>query len=316
MDGEIPKPKKKKRQASRPSFIHRNINHPLFQNVTALQAQEILKTQDIGEVLLRPSSKGVTHLSLTVKFYDDMYVHHDIKEGKKPGVGHTANLALGSPLTVDGVEYEDLDEVYARHVEPIVTNLKAMIRHRKFRRGTKRDVDQRLKAEMARHPDTRPYALSVSFEHHGVFCLSSILSKSGNVHHEYISVKPEGFRFRRMEFPTVDRMLAYFKVNPRAPVAAPAVEPPREEPRYDAYPPSQWQQQQPPPPMQSQWQQPPPQYQQYQPPPQYNQPPPAPPGGGWGAPPVHAYQGAPPPMPGAPPPMQPPYHQQQQYQRY
>ena len=316
MDGEIPKPKKKKRQASRPSFIHRNINHPLFQNVTALQAQEILKTQDIGEVLLRPSSKGVTHLSLTVKFYDDMYVHHDIKEGKKPGVGHTANLALGSPLTVDGVEYEDLDEVYARHVEPMVTNLKAMIRHRKFRRGTKRDVDQRLKAEMARHPDTRPYALSVSFEHHGVFCLSSILSKSGNVHHEYISVKPEGFRFRRMEFPTVDRMLAYFKVNPRAPVAAPAVEPPREEPRYDAYPPSQWQQQQPPPPMQSQWQQPPPQYQQYQPPPQYNQPPPAPPGGGWGAPPVHAYQGAPPPMPGAPPPMQPPYHQQQQYQRY
>jgi transcription elongation factor SPT6 len=151
LEGEKAKPARKpKKSAARPAFISRNIDHPLFQNVTAMQAQEYLKTRDIGEVLLRPSSKGVTHLSLTVKFYDDMYVHYDIKEGAKPGVGHTANLALGSPLTVDGAEYDDLDEVYARHVEPMVGHLKEMIRHRKFRRGTKRDVDQRLKVRGGR----------------------------------------------------------------------------------------------------------------------------------------------------------------------
>lgn len=73
------------------------------------------------------------------------------------------------------------------------------------------------RAEMARHPDTRPYGLGVSHEHHGVFCLSAILSRSGNVHHEYASIQAGGFRFRRMEFPTVDRMLAHFKLNPTPP---------------------------------------------------------------------------------------------------
>ena len=53
---------------------------------------------------------------------------------------------------MEGVEYEDLDEVYARFVEPLVAHLKGITRHRKFMRS-KRDVDQRLKAEMARHPE-------------------------------------------------------------------------------------------------------------------------------------------------------------------
>ena len=49
----------------------------------------------------------MSHLSLTVKFYEGMYVHHDIKEGTKPGGGGTlANLKLGVPLTIHEVEYE------------------------------------------------------------------------------------------------------------------------------------------------------------------------------------------------------------------
>ena len=39
------------------------------------------------------------------------------------------------------------------------------------------------------------------------------MSSSGRVHHEYIKVIPAGFYYRKMEFPSVDRMLAYFKVN-------------------------------------------------------------------------------------------------------
>ena len=149
-----------------------------------------------------------------MKIFDSMVQHFDIKEGKKPGVGHTANLALGTPLTLEGTDYDDLDEVYARFVEPLVSSLKKVIKHRKFLRGTRREVDQRLKAELARYPNTRPYALSVSHEHSGFFCLSSILSRSGNVRHEYLSVKPSGFRFRQREFGDVDRLLNFFKQRP------------------------------------------------------------------------------------------------------
>jgi transcription elongation factor SPT6 len=309
LDGEKPKPKpRKKKQNENRGFIARNIDHPLFQNVSFQGAQKFLLGKDIGEVVLRPSSKGVAMLSMTLKFSNDSYVHYDIKEGAKPGVGHTANLALGSPLTLEGAEYEDLDEVYARHIEPMVKHIRAAHAHRKFRLGDKREVDLRLKAEMNRAPNTRPYAISVSKEHEGVFCLSAILSKTGNVHHEYFACKPEGFRFRRMEFPTVERMLSYFKVNPKpAPQAArPAAAPPQAPmgaapayaAQYDAYAQA---------PMGT------------YPPAQYGQPPP---GYYGGAPPVQAYggyYGGQTPMgahgypPQGPPPGQPPTQYQQRY---
>ena len=305
LDGERPKPKPRRKKANENrGFIARNIDHPLFQNVSFQGAQKFLLGKEIGEVVLRPSSKGVSMLSMTLKFSDESYVHYDIKEGAKTGVGHTANLALGSPLTLEGAEYEDLDEVYARHIEPMVKHIRAAHAHRKFRRGDKREVDLRLKAEMARAPNTRPYAISVSKEHEGVFCLSAILSKSGTVHHEYFACKPEGFRFRRIEFPTVERMLNYFKTNPGAPKAArPAAAPPQAPmgaPAYgapydQAYPPAAY------------------------PPAAFGQPPP---GYYGGAPPVQAYggyYGGQTPMgahgypPRGPPPGQPPAQYQQRY---
>ena len=262
LDGEVAKPtkpKKRKDAASRQAFISRNIDHPLFQNISAQQAQAYLDNKDIGDIVLRPSSKGVTNLSITMKIFDSMVQHFDIKEGKKPGVGHTANLALGTPLTLEGTDYDDLDEVYARFVEPLVSSLKKLIKHRKFLRGTRREVDQRLKAELARYPDTRPYALSVSHEHSGFFCLSAILSRSGNVRHEYLSVKPGGFRFRQREFGDVDRLLNFFKQRPvpdrdqmrqqqqqQQPPPMPQQPPPQQYQHHHQQP---WQQQQ-------QWQQP------------------------------------------------------------
>ena len=296
LDGEVAKPAKPKKRrdaASKQTFISRNIDHPLFQNVSAQQAQAFLEQKDVGDIVLRPSSKGVTNLSITMKIFDSMVQHFDIKEGKKPGVGHTANLALGTPLTLEGTDYDDLDEVYARFVEPLVSSLKKVIKHRKFLRGTRREVDQRLKAELARYPNTRPYALSVSHEHSGFFCLSSILSRSGNVRHEYLSVKPSGFRFRQREFGDVDRLLNFFKQRP-----VPDREQTREQappPLPSQPPPQQYQQQQ-------QWQQPQQAYGGY---PQGMPPMPPMPQGGY---PQAAYQNYPPQQGGYPP------QQQQQWQ--
>ena len=299
LEGERPKPKPRRKKIGKANFIARKIDHPLFQNVSPLDAQMKLESGEVGDVIIRPSTQGVTNVSLTMKYGPGIYGHYDIKEGAKPGVGHTANLALGSPLTVEGVEYEDLDEVYARFVEPIVGFLKDITRHRKFRKGDKKEVDQRLKSEMARHPDTRPYALSLSREHIKMFCLSAILSRSGNVHHEYIALRPEGFRFRKMSFPTVERLLSHFKVNPtpkRETQPAERDEPPQRAPAYPPqsapYPPqgSAY------PPMQP----PAPAY----PPGGFGAPPP---GGGWGGvPPVRAYAGGPPMHGGGYPPHQPP----------
>ena len=66
--------------------------------------------------------------------FDDVYWHMDIREGKKPGTGGTANLRLGTPLMIDTSKekYEDLDEAVARHIEPVAGFLRDAVMHRKF----------------------------------------------------------------------------------------------------------------------------------------------------------------------------------------
>ena len=207
----VKKPKAKKDK--RPPFVPRNIDHPNFQNIAPQPAMDQLETGDIGEVIIRPSTRGTSNVSCTMKVYDGVFAHFNIKETKK-GSG-VANLGLGTPLIIDDEEFEDLDEVMARHVEPIVSNVKHMLKHRKFMRGSKDDIDGALRQQLARNPSVRPYALGVCHENKGLvlFSISFIMSSSGRVHHEYIQARPAGFYFRKMEFPSVDRMLAYFKVN-------------------------------------------------------------------------------------------------------
>jgi transcription elongation factor SPT6 len=195
--------------------VPRNIDHPNFQNVSWAEAVERLDAADIGEVIIRPSGRGTKNIDCSIKVYDGVVSNINIKETKKDsGVG---NLGLGTPLIIDDEEYEDLDEVMARHIEPIVSNVKHMLKHRKFMRGSAEDIDNALKQQLARNPGIRPYALGVVEQRVNkgmvLFCISFIMSSSGRVHHEYIKVIPAGFYYRKMEFPSVDRMLAYFKVN-------------------------------------------------------------------------------------------------------
>lgn len=102
-------------------FIQRNIKHPLFKNVDVMEAQKLLMEAEVGEVLLRPSSRGLMNLSLTMKFGEAVYAHMDIKEGGKDDKQSANNLRLGSPLFIGGDQYEDLDEV--RHHPPAYVNV-------------------------------------------------------------------------------------------------------------------------------------------------------------------------------------------------
>jgi transcription elongation factor SPT6 len=74
-------------------------------------AIKLLASRDVGDVLLRPSSRGLMNLSLTLKVYDGVYTHVDIKEGGKDLKNSANNLRLGSPLFIGEEQYEDLDEV-------------------------------------------------------------------------------------------------------------------------------------------------------------------------------------------------------------
>ena len=55
--------------------IRRVIKHPNFHNFNALQAEQYLDKQQRGDVVIRPSSKGINHLAVTWKVDDKLFQH-------------------------------------------------------------------------------------------------------------------------------------------------------------------------------------------------------------------------------------------------
>eukprot|EP00898_Chlorokybus_atmophyticus_P008664 jgi/Chlat1/879/Chrsp107S01340 len=194
-DAEVKKEAIKKKKQG---FLARSIVHPLFKNISVLEATQALSDREIGDVVLRPSTKGVSHLSLTMKFWDGIYFHVDIKEGGKTGKSQAGNLRLGTPLQIRDEFYDDLDEVLARYVEPLAANIKEMQSHRKFMSGSKQQIDDALRAEKAGAPSSIPY-------HFGAFMLGYIVNQTPR--HEYIIPSDKGFRFRSQDFTSVDKLL-------------------------------------------------------------------------------------------------------------
>jgi len=115
----------KQRKASR--YIPRRINHPRFKNMSLLNAQEYLNDREVGDFVIRPSSKGLDHLNITWKLANEKIVHLDIKEGIKG-----PNDMISKHLTLDKDVYESLDEIIERYIKPsniIVTQIRE---HKKF----------------------------------------------------------------------------------------------------------------------------------------------------------------------------------------
>ncbi|XP_020672293.1 transcription elongation factor SPT6 homolog isoform X1 [Dendrobium catenatum] len=202
---------RKEKELAKKRFKPRMISHPRFQNVTADEAMAFLANKDSGESIIRPSSKGPSYLTLTLKISNGVYAHKDIIESGKDHKDITSLLRIGKTLTIDKDTFEDLDEVMDRYVDPLVTNLKNVLSYRKFRRGTKLEVDDQLRKEKAENPMRIVYSFGISHDHPGTFVLSYI--RSSNPHHEYVGLYPKCFRFRKKDFEDLDRLVAYFQKN-------------------------------------------------------------------------------------------------------
>lgn len=102
-------------------------------------------------------------------------------------------------------------QVRDRYVIPLVKHLKEMLGFRKFKRGAKSEVDEVLRAEKLEYPMRVVYCFGISYEHPGTFILSYI--KSRNLHHEYVGLLPNGFKFRKQTFEKIEHLVGLFQKN-------------------------------------------------------------------------------------------------------
>ncbi|KAF8563474.1 hypothetical protein P879_06561 [Paragonimus westermani] len=188
-------------------YLSRVIFHPYFKNISYDQLVAMEPELELGAIVIRPSRKGTDHLTVSWKVDDGILQHIDVLEREK-----TNSFSLGKLLLIGDEEFEDLDEIVARHVQPIVSLVRDIMSYRYYRdsRGGDRALlGSLLQQEKANNPDRIPYFLSSMKERPGYFILAYMPNKTP--HFEFFSVRPEGFRFRRLIFSTLDRMVAWFK---------------------------------------------------------------------------------------------------------
>jgi transcription elongation factor SPT6 len=92
---------------------------------------------EIGDAIIRPSSKGNNHLTISWKVNTNCYQHIDVLEDKKLN-----EFSIGKRLIIDGEEFEDLDEILARHIGSLTTYVREILAHKNYRDAEQLDQSQ------------------------------------------------------------------------------------------------------------------------------------------------------------------------------
>lgn len=118
----------------------RVVKHPLFKPFNSTQAEEYLGSQARGDLVIRPSSKGLDHLAVTWKVSDNIYQHIDVLELDK-----TNQLTSGTTLKIGGrYNYSDLDELIVNHVKAMAKKVDEMMLHEKYQNLSRADTGKRV----------------------------------------------------------------------------------------------------------------------------------------------------------------------------
>ncbi|XP_073421622.1 transcription elongation factor SPT6 [Dendrobates tinctorius] len=203
-----------KKKQQRTTYIKRVIAHPSFHNINFKQAEKMMETMDQGDVIIRPSSKGENHLTVTWKVSEGIYQHVDVREEGKENA-----FSLGSTLWINTEEFEDLDEIIARFVQPMASFARDLINHKYYQDcncGDKKKLEELLIKTKKEKPTFIPYYISASKELPGKFLLGYQPRAKPKV--EFVTVTPEGFRYRGHVFPTVNGLFRWFKDHYQDPV--------------------------------------------------------------------------------------------------
>ncbi|KAH3765056.1 transcription elongation factor SPT6 [Pelomyxa schiedti] len=196
----------------------RDVVHPQFKNIPAGAALKCLEGQPYGEVIIRPSASRNDQLSLTWKFYDDVYVHFSILEEDKP-----YEMAIGHTLTLAGRKFGDLNEIISRFIDPMNNFVTEAVEYKVFRgldQNRIMSTDGLLQKDKTENPKRIPYYISISTEHPGRLVLSYMPNLRPRT--EFITITPEGYRFRGTVYQSMDQLINWFKQHWQEPRPPPA----------------------------------------------------------------------------------------------
>ncbi|KAF1744978.1 hypothetical protein MXB_3886 [Myxobolus squamalis] len=206
---------KKELLKNRVIYHKKLIVHPLFKNITFEEAESILYKEQ-NDCIIRPSSKGVNHLGVSIRIADGIVYHADVREEDKPN-----DFSLGKKLWINGECYEDLDEIHARYVVPFLSYFKQLFNHKCYFFAPESDsyaCERELKKRFGVNCKRIHYLVSLSLFYPGKIYLAFLLKSLVKI--EYITVTNHGYRIQNTMFDDIDSVICWFKnrkdpVNPQ-----------------------------------------------------------------------------------------------------
>ncbi|KAF9130718.1 Transcription elongation factor spt6 [Mortierella sp. 14UC] len=176
--------------AEQVGFVPRKINHPLFKNITSEAATKYLKPRRRGELVIRPSHRGVDHLIVTVKIAEGIYKHYDILESEK-----TDEISLGKVLQIDNSTYHDLDELLVSHIATILSRIQDLMESPKYHEN-EYELKQWLEKQTKARPDSAVYGFTLSHKYPGYFSLIFKLGRAAKIDEWNIKVLPDCYQLK------------------------------------------------------------------------------------------------------------------------
>lgn len=120
-------------------------------------------------------------------------------------------------------EYEDLDEILARFIQPMAGLARDLITHKVYRAasgGDRKTLEKLLSDERKKNPKRIPYFFSASKKTPGKFALAYQPGSKPMI--EYFSLTPDGYRYRGKVHASVNALITWFKAHYRDPIPRPA----------------------------------------------------------------------------------------------
>lgn len=162
-------------------------------------------------------------MTVTWKVADGICQHIDVREENKENA-----FSLGHSLWISSEEYEDLDEIIARHINPMASHARDILGFRYYVSslgGSRSKAEEYLTEERKKNSNKIHYIIQASKEFPGKFMLSYFPRKK--VVHEFITVTPDGFRYRQQVFDSLNQLFKWFKDHYKdpPPTATPTITP-------------------------------------------------------------------------------------------
>lgn len=187
--------------------VKRFIKHPFFRNFNSRQAEDYLASQENGAFVIRPSSKGPGHLTVTWKLGNQLFQHIDVIEHDKLN-----EYTLGRVLQVGQFRYHDLDELIVSHINKMYAKVQTMTSYEKFRNEPSSEARSWLLRYSKANKNRSCYCFCFNRKAPGWFYLLFKLNdESDNTYTWNVKVLPTGFQLHGNVYPDMVHLCNGFK---------------------------------------------------------------------------------------------------------